>query len=97
MQASASKGSFRRALLAVVAVVLLVVCGIGIAAAATAVRHGRPAAHKAKAAVGVVGKSGKTPVGVVGKSGKAPVGAVGPLPGRALTVLGVRTGSEPSP
>src|SRR5947207_15936046 len=52
MQPSASTRSFRRALLGVLAVVLSVVCGIGLAAAATGERRARPAAGGAQAAAG---------------------------------------------
>ena len=46
VQPSASARSFRRALLGVLAVVLSVVCGIGLAAAATGDREGAASAYR---------------------------------------------------
>src|SRR5205823_3133403 len=80
MQPSASQRSLRRLLLGVAAVVLSVVCGIGMAAAASVDRPGRAAAGKARAPVGVVRQRGEAPAGAVRVRGQlqglvAPLGA----------------------
>src|SRR5436190_17753680 len=71
MQPSRGRGSLRRALFGVLAVVLLVVCGIGIASAATGHWQALPAAHKAQAKA-----KAQAPAGAVRSHAKAPVGVV---------------------
>src|SRR4051812_38020420 len=90
VQPSSRTVSLRRALLAV-ALVLSIVCGIAVAAAATAEPQSRRAAEKAQAPVGAVRSGSKPAVGVVGYRGKPLAGVVrsrGKAPVRAVRYRG---------
>src|SRR5436190_18349511 len=86
-------GLFRRALLGLAAVAVAVVCGFGIAAAASSVHHARSGVGKAKAPANVSAASAGTRARAAVGTAKAPVsavrshghvlGLVAPLSGRA--------------
>jgi YVTN family beta-propeller protein len=101
MQPSVRTGSLRRALIGV-AVVLSVVCGIGIAAAVTADRHAPPASVKALAA-GKARAVGKAPAAVavsatrayVANQGSGSVSVIDLTQSPPVVVATVAVGSQP--